>query len=457
MSNVKRPEHILAAFVGEGAPPRAATDRAALALIDFSLCAVAAARSPSGRRILRAAVGRNGTGKPGAITQEFILAAAGHVLDCDDNHDTIGGHPSSVVFPALLHGIRSADATVSDLYVPYVVGLEAMAAVARSIGRAPYQKGWHTTCIYGALGAAAALARTQASGREVTMAALGLATSFASGIKASFGTDAKSLQVGHAALAGVLSHELAAAGCSASAEALSGPQGLAAVLDVPRPRWEELAGLGSRWETVDPGIVFKRFPCCASTHAPIEAVLALRQPAPAAGTAGPDPGVPGMAVTIHAGRLQHVDRPAPRTALDAKFSLQFTVAAAWVDGRCTVEQFAEDRLTDPKIGEVMRRITVHGATDLPWSAARVRCVTDDGIKEMSIDAATGHSAETPISIGDLAAKADSLSISADEFTRIRDAILAGNMPVKRLAQTLNAAVSGNADALAGINTESGTS
>lgn len=440
MSNAKRPEDVLATFVREAAPPRTATDRAALALIDFSLCVLAAARSPSGSRILQVAADGSQASRPRAMTPEFILAAAGHILDCDDNHDTLGGHPSSVLLPALLHGTRCPGATISDLYVPYVVGLETMAAVARSIGRAPYQKGWHTTCIYGALGAAAALARAHAAVREVTVAALGMAASFASGIKASFGTDAKSLQVGHAAQAGVLSLELAAAGCSASTEALSGPQGLAAVLDVPQPQWEELSSLGARWETVDPGIVFKRFPCCASTHAPIEAALALRQHTP---------GLSHMDVTIHAGRLGHVDRPAPRTALDAKFSLQFTVAAAWVDGRCSVEQFAEERLTDPRIQDVMRRITVHGATDLPWSATRVSCTACNGTKKMSINAAAGHSAETPVTVGDLSAKADSLGISAAEFTWICDLILAGNTPVRRLAQALHTAVAGNGDAFAG--------
>jgi 2-methylcitrate dehydratase PrpD len=424
------PEDALAAFVCDADPPAAATERAALAFVDFALCALAGACTPTGRRLLAAAHGN------AAMTPEFTLAALGHVLDCDDNHDTIGGHPSCVLVPALLHGTRRTGTTVGDLLVPYVVGLETMAAVARSLGRGPYEKGWHTTCVYGVLGVATALARADAAAPDVTVAALGSAATMASGIKASFGTDAKSLQVGHAASAGVLAHRLATAGCTSSGEALSGPQGLAAVLGVPSPRWDELSGLGVRWETLAPGIVFKRFPCCASTHAPIEAVLALR---------GEDAEPPRLDVTIHAGRLRHVDRPEPRTPLDAKFSLQFTAAAAWVDGRCSADQFTAARLADARVRDVMRQVTVRGATDIPWSTATVGCTAHAGTRVVSIHAAVGHTTDTPITLEHLAAKAESLGIAPDEFAAISDLVLSGTTPATRLVDALDAAITRNVD------------
>lgn len=430
MSSAAPPEGALAAFAGDADPPTAATERATLAFVDFALCVLAGANTPTGRRVQAAA--RDSA----AMTPEFRLAALGHVLDCDDNHDTIGGHPSCVLVPALLHGTRHSGATVRDLLVPYVVGLETMAGVARSMGRAPYEKGWHTTCVYGVLGAATALARADGAAPDVTVAAMGSAATMASGIKASFGTDAKSLQVGHAASAAVLAHRLAASGCTSSSEALSAPQGLAAVLDVPSPRWDELSGLGTRWETLDPGIVFKRFPCCASTHAPIEAVLALRRD---------DTEPPRLDVTIHAGRLRHVDRPVPRTPLDAKFSLQFTAAAAWVDGRCSADQFTAERLADARVLNVMRHVTVHGTTDIAWSTATVGCTTHDRTRMVSIPAAVGHSTDTPVTLEHLAAKAESLGITPGEFTAISDLVLAGTTPVTRLVDALDTAIARNVD------------
>lgn len=432
MSSAASPEDALAAFARNVDAPAAATERAALAFVDFALCVLAGARTPAGRRILAAA------GKA-AMPPEFRLAALGHVLDCDDNHDTIGGHPSCVLVPALLHGTRRTGASVGDLLEPYVVGLETMAAVARALGRAPYEKGWHTTCVYGVLGAATALARADDATFGRTVAALGSAATMASGVKASFGTDAKSLQVGHAASAGVLAHRLAAAGCTSSATALSGPQGLAAVLDVTDPRWGELSGLGARWETLDPGIVFKRYPCCATTHAPIEAVLALRR-------GDTDP--PRLDVTVHAGRLRHVDRPAPRTPLDAKFSLQFTAAAAWVDGRCSADQFTAERLADGRILDVMRHVIVHGAIDIPWSAAMVACTSRGHTRTASIPAAVGHSTDPPITLEHVAAKAESLGIGPDELTAISDLVLTSATPATRLIDALDAAIARNVDGAA---------
>lgn len=424
------PEDALAAFARDADVPTAAAERAALAFADFALCVLAGARTPAGRRILRAAEGT------AALTPEFRLAALGHVLDCDDNHDTIGGHPSCVLVPALLYGSGRSGGTVGDLREPYVVGLETMAAVARSLGRAPYEKGWHTTCVYGVLGAAAALARADAVGHDTAVAALGSAATMASGVKASFGTDAKPLQVGHAASAGVLAHRLAGAGCTSSDVVLSGPQGLADVLGVPCPLWDELSVLGTRWETLDPGIVFKRFPCCASTHAPIEAVLALRRD---------DTEPPRLDVTVHAGRLRHVDRPLPRTPLDAKFSLQFTAAAAWVDGSCSAGQFTAERLADARVREVMRHVTVHGATDIPWSTATVGCTTRGHTRVVSVPAAAGHSTDTPVTLEHLAAKAESLGITPGEFTAISDLALDGAVPARRLVEALEAAMARRAD------------
>lgn len=430
MSSPASPEGALAAFALDADVPTAATERAALAFVDFALCVLAGANTAAGRRILDAAEGT------AALTPEFRLAALGHVLDCDDNHDTIGGHPSCVLVPALLYGTGRSGVTLGDLRVPYVVGLETMATVARSLGRAPYEKGWHTTCVYGVLGAAAALSRAAAVARGAAVAALGSAATMASGVKASFGTDAKPLQVGHSASAGVLAHRLATAGCTSSDEALSGPQGLAAVLDVACPRWDELSVLGTRWETLDPGIVFKRFPCCASTHAPIEAVLALRRD---------DAPPQRLDVMIHAGRLRHVDRPAPRSPLDAKFSLQFTAAAAWVDGNCSTDQFTAERLADARIREVMRRVTVHGATDIPWSTATVACTNGDGTRMVSIPAAIGHSVDTPLTLEHLATKAESLGVSLSEFTAISDLVLDDTAPTTRLVDALEAAIAGCAD------------
>ena len=52
----------------------------------------------------------------------------------------------------------------------------------------------------------------------------------------------------------------------------------------------------------------------------------------------------------HARRLPHTDNPDPRTPLAAKFSMQYAVARALVDGAVRLEHFEGDAHLDPRCG-----------------------------------------------------------------------------------------------------------
>lgn len=415
---MRDPESVVVEFVRGASPPEAAIRRASLSFIDLSLCMLGGAMTSTGRKLValrdetEAVNQAAGGGEPdGAVPDHTLVhGALSHVLDCDDNHDTIGGHPSCVLIPALLDDVEAQSRHVQDLYVPYVVGLETMAAIARALGREPYARGWHTTCVYGVIGASTALARLHRVPAQEIRNAIGLACGMASGTKAAFGTEGKALQVGNAAASGIRSLALARRGFSAAERSLSGSQGLAEVLGVDSPRWETLDALGEVWESLSPGIVFKKFPCCASVHAAIEAALDLRQIW--GGTGFPE----RLVVEIPAGRLAHVDRPLPGSGLAAKFSIQYAVAAAWLDGECTVAQFSDERVRDPAVGQVMRRVTAVGIEQgLSWSAARLTAHGTHGQRSVHVPAATGHSAAVPLTLDDLAAKARVLGVTEDDF------------------------------------------
>jgi len=81
-----------------------------------------------------------------------------------------------------------------------------------------YTKGWHPTATLGTFGAAAACARLMGLDAERTAVALSLAASFASGIKANFGTMAKPMHVGHCARNGLLAARLAQSGFTANTQ-----------------------------------------------------------------------------------------------------------------------------------------------------------------------------------------------------------------------------------------------
>jgi 2-methylcitrate dehydratase PrpD len=63
----------------------------------------------------------------------------------------------------------------------------------------------------------------------------------------------------------------------------------------------------------------------------------------------------------------HATKSAPRTAIDAKFSLPFTVALALVDGVVALGSFAPDQLGRPDLLAVARKVAFHAepAWDVP--------------------------------------------------------------------------------------------
>jgi aconitate decarboxylase len=87
---------------------------------------------------------------------------------------------------------------------------------------------------------------------------------------------------------------------------------------------------------VDPGVGFKKHPCNYFTHRPIDAALALRA----------EHGFTAQdieAVDVIFPHFDYVNRPAPATGLDGKFSVQYTTLAALLDGEITVDTFDNAR------------------------------------------------------------------------------------------------------------------
>src|SRR5690606_9490768 len=92
----------------------------------------------------------------------------------------------------------------------YVAGFEVMSRIAATVNHHHYEKGWHPTATLGVFGAAASAAHLLGLDTGRAADALGHAAAFASGLKESFGTMAKPVQVGRAAASGVQAAQLAA-------------------------------------------------------------------------------------------------------------------------------------------------------------------------------------------------------------------------------------------------------
>src|SRR5439155_6722020 len=106
--------------------------------------------------------------------------------------------------------------------------------------------------------------------------ALGFALTQASGLRGQmFGTAAKGINAGSAAMNGLLSALMAEQGMDASEDGIEGAQQYASAA-APKPNLDLITdGLGESW--VVPEIAFKCYASGAATHAIIDATLDLRR------------------------------------------------------------------------------------------------------------------------------------------------------------------------------------
>ena len=294
----------------------------------------------------------------------LLNAMAAHALDYDDGNLLIVGHPSTVLVPAVLALGEKTGASAADLAVAYAAGYEVLLRLARGVNTAHYSKGWHPTSTLGVFGVAAAAARLLDLDTERTATALALAASHAAGIKANFGTMTKALHIGQAVRNGILSAKLAAGGFTANPEALEAPQGFLAVYNGPGTF--DAAAILADPETyeINRGLnPIKAYPCCHSTHGSIEAAQLIR----AAHAFSPDD-VDRIDIVVDALRMPHTDRPHFGDALAGKFSLQYVVARALINGTVRLEHFDGQAHRDPVVQQLMARTRVTAAAGPPTNS-----------------------------------------------------------------------------------------
>jgi 2-methylcitrate dehydratase PrpD len=284
-----------------------------------------------------------------ALDAALINATAAHALDFDDVSGVFGGHPSVPLVAPLFALAEERELSGADVVTAYVVGVETETRLARAVHMHHYDKGWHPTATLGVFGAAAATAHLLRLSAAETTTALGIAASFASGLKANFGTMSKPLQVGQSARNGLMAALLAAGGYDANPHAIEHDQGFLSVFNGRGHFHPErmLADWGTPLE-VAATISFKQFACCGSAQAAIVVALDLR----AIHHIAPSE-IARVDVRVPARGLRHTNRPDPRTSLDAKFSVQYAVARALADGTVKIGDFQGDAVLDPAVRRIL--------------------------------------------------------------------------------------------------------
>lgn len=413
----------IAQFVADSAtrqPPPAVLDAARMCLVDWIGVCTGAQAEKAGH-VVRAVAGawaQQGRstlllgGQGGAAAAALCNGTLAHCLDFDDTYVKANTHTSAPLWAATLALGEETGATEYEMLCAFITGFEVAARVGWGLGEAVTARGFHATGVFGRLAAAAACAALLKLDADAVQHALGAAATQVGGLTASFGTMSKPFHAGKAAMDGVLSAQLAAAGFKAATELLEPHGGLDSAIIQDKTAAIAPADF-SDWEILNNS--FKPYAACHLTHPSIDA-------ARAAGLELEDTGLI-ESVHVRLGALGHQitagKTGAPASALEGKFDLKYCVALALHGRPLSALDF-----TDPLHGDEAVRATaakVHATPDaaMGYTSAEVQVVLQGGGMHTShVPIAKGHPGN-PMTWADMRAKFEGL-VEPTAGTRTRE-------------------------------------
>jgi len=293
----------------------------------------------------------------------FANATAANVLDADDGHRAVKGHPAAIVVPSALAAGEVVGASVAEfldaVYVGYEVAVRAGLAIHETDGVYTGTGSW------GAVGAAAAVARLQGLDREGTARALGTAEYHAPRTPIMRGVEQPGMTkdgIGWGAYAGTVAVDLARCGFTASGTVFD--EASVTVTDDLHEKHYVTDGY------------LKPYPCCRWAHPGIDAGLMLRD------RHGIDPDSIDEIRVYTFLEATHLDTREPNSIEAAEYSYPYPVAAALVRGRFTVDELRASARDDQAIRRLAEavRLRVDETID--------NCFPDECLARVDIDADT---------------------------------------------------------------------
>ncbi|HEY9461336.1 MAG TPA: MmgE/PrpD family protein [Paralcaligenes sp.] len=339
-----------------------------------------------------------------ALDATLVNGTASHALDYDDFSGVMGGHQSAPIVPALFALGEEHRSSGEKIVLAYLVGVETELRFSRAVNMHHYDIGWHPTSTLGVFGAAAATSYLLGLDIPHTAMALAIAASLANGLKANFGTMTKPLHIGQCGRNGLLATLLAAGGFDANPAVLEHQQGFLNVFNGPGLYDSErlLSNWGRPLEVEDPTIGLKQFPCCGSTHPAIMMALQLVQEESVHAE-----DVVNITIMPHGRRLKHTDNPHPASSLEAKFSVQYVVARALVDGDVRLKDFEGNAYNEPAVRRLLAITTAQAHPDMAddadgqWGAEVIVALKDGRKLSRRVDNLVGRGGDNPMTRAEL--------------------------------------------------------
>ena len=321
-----------------------------LSVLDWAACGLAGAAEGSFDNFVAANITDGpcqifGGGTASPTNAALINGTLSHSLDFDDTHFGHIGHASVAVVSAALAIAQHVNATPPQMTDAALIGAEASVHVGLWLGRDHYQIGYHQTATAGAFGATIAAARLLQLNPDQIRAALGLASTMASGLKSQFGTMGKPLNAGLAARCGAEAALWAKSGMTSTDDGLEGPLGFGET----HHGQNNPTSIGQgQWQMTT--VSHKFHACCHGLHAMLEALAGITV----------DPKIiHSIHVKTHPRWLSVCNIKSPRTGLECKFSYAQTAAMA-LSGINTgdIKQFSDENAKDQSLMDLAAKVII---------------------------------------------------------------------------------------------------
>jgi 2-methylcitrate dehydratase PrpD len=358
--------------------PVKAMDNARDCLID-GLAVAIAARNDDAIETLRAVAtsgapgGASLIGRSERVPVEEACLVNGMMISLllfDDNHASMRGHPTAPILPVVLALGEDLDLPLDRVLRAFILGYEVESWLGLHFNPSQYELGWHATATQGTLGATVAAAWLLGLTQDQTRLALGIAASMLGGVRANFGTMTMSYHSGLAAAAGMRAARLAQAGFTATPDILDGPLSIGNALS---REWDaeavaaSAARIGEPLQIVDPGLIFKIYPCGRPTLPAVDCAMEMQR---RFGISCADIAAIRCEVSFMYPRT--LIHPRPKTGLQGKTSLECCVASAFVDNGPRLDSFTDAAVARPEVQRLIEATTVVVPPELSEDVPEVR-------------------------------------------------------------------------------------
>lgn len=286
----------------------------------------------------------------------FTNALMAHALDFDDwDAYRHAGHPTSMITAAALAVGESLGASGRELLKAYVLGIEILARMAAGTPDL-HKRGFHSTPVWGSMGAVIAAASLLRLEPEKIKAALGIAASGAAGIQRQQGSMVKPFHAGNAARNGVEAALLAQHGFTADPAIIEAPRGFCDTFFGPGTCDYErmIYDIGKPYFLESPGLGLKMHPCSAPQFLAADAALLLKR------EHNIDMADVGkIMVSIPPLRYQRHYHSEVKTGLRGKFAVNYVVALCVLDGKLENESFTDAKANEPVVQDALSKVQVN--------------------------------------------------------------------------------------------------